>query len=120
MGTWRGSGGPLTDELTQAGLLPSLSHDRVRHVLASPLPGLDGGPDLTRIVWALDKALCARPRLAELSGRFLFAEAAEGDRPLRRQATGAQSVTAADAPRMAHPGATRNPAAPRRVTRSGT
>ena len=68
-----GAAGPLTDELTQAGLLPSLSHDRVRNVLASPLAGLDGGPDLTGIVRALDDALCARPRLAELSGRFLFA-----------------------------------------------
>src|SRR5262249_31900538 len=64
---------PLTDELTRVGLLPSLSHDRVRNVLASPLAGLDGGPDLTGIVRALDAALCARPRLAELSGRFLFA-----------------------------------------------
>ena len=65
--------GPLTSELVQAGLLPSLSHDRVRNVLASPLAGLDRGPDLTGIVRALDAALCARPRLAELSGRFLFA-----------------------------------------------
>ncbi len=65
--------GPLTDQLTRAGLLPSLTHDRVRNVLASPLAGLDGGTDLTAIVHALDTALCARPRLAELSGRFLFA-----------------------------------------------
>ena len=65
--------GPLTDELARAGLLPSLSHDRVRNVVASPLAGLDGGPDLTGIVRALDHALRARPRLAELSGRFLFA-----------------------------------------------
>jgi precorrin-3B synthase len=65
--------GPLTAELTRAGLLPSLDHDRVRNVLASPLAGLDGGRDLTAIVRALDTALCARPRLAELSGRFLFA-----------------------------------------------
>jgi precorrin-3B synthase len=64
---------PLTDRLTRSGLLPSLSHDRVRNVLASPLAGLDGGRDLTAIVRALDAALCARPRLAELSGRFLFA-----------------------------------------------
>jgi len=68
-----GAAGRLTDELTRAGLLPSLSHDRVRNVLASPLAGLDGGNDLTAIVRALDAALCARPRLAELSGRFLFA-----------------------------------------------
>jgi precorrin-3B synthase len=63
----------LTDQLIRAGLLPSLSHDRVRNVLASPLAGLDGGRDLTAIVRALDSALCARPRLAELPGRFLFA-----------------------------------------------
>jgi precorrin-3B synthase len=64
---------PLTGELIQAGLLPSLSHDRVRNVLASPLAGLDRGTDLTSIVRALDVALCARPGLAQLSGRFLFA-----------------------------------------------
>ena len=70
-------GKPLTGALTEAGLLPSLSHDRVRNILASPLAGLDGGvdggPDVEPIVRALDAALCARPRLAELSGRFLFA-----------------------------------------------
>jgi precorrin-3B synthase len=65
--------GPLTDALARAGLLPSLSHDRVRNVLASPLAGLDGSPDLTGVVRTLDAAVCARPRLAELSGRFLFA-----------------------------------------------
>jgi precorrin-3B synthase len=65
--------GPLSDALWRAGLLPSPSHDRVRNVLASPLAGLDRGPDLAGIVRALDDALCARPRLAELSGRFLFA-----------------------------------------------
>jgi precorrin-3B synthase len=65
--------GSLTDGLWRAGLLPSLTHDRVRNVLASPLAGLDGGVDLTGIVRALDAALCARPRLAELPGRFLFA-----------------------------------------------
>jgi precorrin-3B synthase len=63
----------LTSELSRAGLLPSLSHDRVRNVLASPLAGLDRGPDLTGTVRALDAALCARPRLAQLPGRFLFA-----------------------------------------------
>ena len=65
--------GPLTDELARAGLFPSPSHDLVRNVLASPLAGLDGGPELTAIVQGLDAALCARPRLAELPGRFLFA-----------------------------------------------
>src|SRR5271163_2191616 len=65
--------GPLTDELARAGLFPSPEHDRVRTVLASPLAGLDGGPDLTAIVQGLDAAMCARPRLAGLPGRFLFA-----------------------------------------------
>jgi precorrin-3B synthase len=65
--------GPLTDQLARAGLFPSPEHDLVRNVLASPLAGLDGGPDLTAIVQGLDAALCARPRLAELPGRFLFA-----------------------------------------------
>jgi precorrin-3B synthase len=64
---------PLTRELAEAGLLPSLSHDRVRNIIASPLAGLDRGADLTGIVRALDAALCARPRLARLSGRFLLA-----------------------------------------------
>jgi precorrin-3B synthase len=63
----------LTDELAAAGLLPSLDHDRVRNVLASPLAGLDGGRGLAGVVGALDAGLCARPRLAGLSGRFLFA-----------------------------------------------
>jgi precorrin-3B synthase len=67
------AGGPLAEELARAGLLPSPGHDLVRNVLASPLAGLDGGPDLTAIVQILDAALCARPRLAELPGRFLFA-----------------------------------------------
>lgn len=65
--------GRLAEELALAGLLPSPGHDLVRNVLASPLAGLDGGPDLTAIVRALDAALCGRPRLAELPGRFLFA-----------------------------------------------
>jgi precorrin-3B synthase len=67
------AGTRLAGELAAAALLPSLDHDRVRNVLASPLAGLDGGHDLTPVVRALDAGLCARPRLAELSGRFLFA-----------------------------------------------
>ncbi len=64
---------PLTEDLARAGLFPSPEHDRVRNVLASPLAGLDGGPDLTAVVQALDADLCARSRLAKLPGRFLFA-----------------------------------------------
>jgi precorrin-3B synthase len=68
-----GAAEPLTWELTEAGLLPSVDHDRVRNVLASPLAGLDRGADLTGLVRALDAGLCGRPRLAGLPGRFLFA-----------------------------------------------
>jgi precorrin-3B synthase len=68
-----GAAARLTGELAAAGLLPSLEHDRVRNVLASPLAGLDGAPGLAPIVGALDSGLCARPRLAGLPGRFLFA-----------------------------------------------
>jgi precorrin-3B synthase len=63
----------LTGVLTGAGLLPSLDHDRVRNVLAAPLAGLADGPELAPVVRALDAGLCARPRLAGLPGRFLFA-----------------------------------------------
>lgn len=68
-----GAAARLTDELTAAALLPSLNHDRVRNVLASPLAGLDGGAGLAPLVAGLDAGLCTRPRLAGLSGRFLFA-----------------------------------------------
>lgn len=65
--------GRLTGELAAAGLLPSVDHDRVRNIIASPLAGVDGGTDLAPIVRALDAGLCARRRLAQLPGRFLFA-----------------------------------------------
>jgi len=68
-----GAAARLTGELAAAGLVPSVEHDRVRNVLASPLAGLDGGPGLAPIVRELDEGLCARPGLAGLSGRFLFA-----------------------------------------------
>lgn len=64
----------LAKRLTEAGLLPSPSHERVRNVLASPLSGLHGGiADVRGLAQALDAALCARPVLASLPGRFLFA-----------------------------------------------
>jgi precorrin-3B synthase len=63
------------NQLREAGLLPAPAHERVRNILGSPGSGrLAGGVlDVTPLVRALDEALCARPALAELPGRFLFA-----------------------------------------------
>lgn len=65
----------LSDRLYTAGLLPSLAHERVRNILASPLSGLDQESryDVMPVAAALDQALCDRPGLADLPGRFLFA-----------------------------------------------
>ncbi|HEX8767429.1 MAG TPA: hypothetical protein VF714_03615, partial [Jatrophihabitans sp.] len=66
---------PLAARLQDAGLLPSAAHERVRNLLASPLTGRDGAglADVGPLIAEFDRALCARPALAELSGRFLFA-----------------------------------------------
>ncbi|MFJ1917085.1 precorrin-3B synthase [Streptomyces sp. NPDC088147] len=75
----RGLGGNCGAELAgllhEAGLLPSESHERVRNIVASPLAGLDELPSADVQLWAreLDGLLCASPRAAALSGRFLFA-----------------------------------------------
>lgn len=65
----------LSDRLYAAGLLPSISHERVRNILASPLSGLDqySRYDVLPVAGELDRLLCARPGLAGLPGRFLFA-----------------------------------------------
>ncbi|WP_433502216.1 precorrin-3B synthase [Pseudonocardia halophobica] len=64
----------LVSRLAAVGLIPAPSHERVRNVLASPLSGLTGGrADVRGLARALDEALCARPALAALPGRFLFA-----------------------------------------------
>lgn len=60
------AGEQVATRLATAGLLPSLAHDRVRNVVVSPLAHLDD------ILTAFDRALVADPRLAGLSGRFLF------------------------------------------------
>jgi precorrin-3B synthase len=64
----------LATRLATAGLLPSMTHERVRNIIASPTSGRDGRgvTDLTGLVAELDGAICAAPELAELSGRFLF------------------------------------------------
>ncbi|MCP9276038.1 precorrin-3B synthase [Mycolicibacterium arenosum] len=56
-----------------AGLLPSVTHERVRNVVASPLSGRRGGlGDVRPLVTALDEAIRADAALADLPGRFWF------------------------------------------------
>ncbi len=64
----------LAAALTDAGLLPSPTHERVRNIVASPLSGRSGGlTDVRPWVADLDRAICECPELAGLPGRFLFA-----------------------------------------------
>ncbi|WP_165872919.1 precorrin-3B synthase [Nocardioides jejuensis] len=67
-----GCGQDLADGLYAAGLLPSLTHDRVRNVVASPLGGLTGHPATDEVLHEFDEALLEDPGLVALSGRFLF------------------------------------------------
>ncbi len=63
----------VAEALASAGLLPSMTHERVRNIVASPLSGRSGGNlDVRRWVEELDAAICGEPRLAELGGRFWF------------------------------------------------
>jgi sulfite reductase beta subunit-like hemoprotein len=68
------SDGAVSGVLEDAGLLPSFTHERVRNILASPLAGRHrlSRTDTDATVAELDRALCADPELASLSGRFLF------------------------------------------------
>jgi precorrin-3B synthase len=65
----------LMDRIQAAGLLPAPEHERVRNIIASPLSGRGPGSvaDVDGLARDLDVALCARPKLSELPGRFLFA-----------------------------------------------
>jgi precorrin-3B synthase len=56
----------LADRLRGVGLLPSLTHERVRNIIAAPLI------DNQALVDRIDHALCAVPVLADLPGRFLI------------------------------------------------
>ncbi len=74
-GVPRDSGARAAELLAAGGLLPSLEHDRVRNVVASPVAGRHPGSACAtdEVVSALDRGLCADARLASLPGRFLFA-----------------------------------------------
>lgn len=62
----------LSGRAAEAGLLPSVAHDRARNIMASPLAGLDGRPPLRPLAEELDAALLADPAFSALPGRFLF------------------------------------------------
>lgn len=68
-------GQELAGVLADAGLLPSVRHERARNIVASPLSGLESPAAADVHAWAreLDSLLCACDAAAELSGRFLFA-----------------------------------------------
>lgn len=57
----------VAERMAAAGLLPSLSHEKARNILAAPL-----SPALRARARELDVLLCGRPALADLPGRFLF------------------------------------------------
>ncbi|MEV4747318.1 precorrin-3B synthase [Streptosporangium sp. NPDC049248] len=65
----------LAVRLAAAGLLPSATHELVRNIVASPLAGRAPASllDVRPLVSRLDGELRARPVLADLPGRFLFA-----------------------------------------------
>ena len=63
----------LARRVADAGLLPSLTHERARNIVASPLTGRVGGAlDVREHVRALDELLQADADLAGLPGRVLF------------------------------------------------
>lgn len=79
-GLGSGCGQDVADALYAAGLLPSITHDRVRNVVASPLSGLGGVADVEDVLRELDAELLADDGLVALSGRFLFGiDAGPGD-----------------------------------------
>ncbi|MBB0243745.1 nitrite reductase, partial [Streptomyces alkaliphilus] len=64
-------GAVLASRLRAAGLLPSDTHERARNIVATPLAGARSG--VHAVAREVDRALCADPAAARLSGRFLFA-----------------------------------------------
>jgi precorrin-3B synthase len=85
----------LVTALTDAGLLPSPSHELVRNIMVSPLTGRFGGrADLRAMAIELDRLLCADPAFAGLAGRFLFVlDDGRGDVASRSLDLGAMAVS---------------------------
>lgn len=65
--------GAVAAALAAVGLVPSMTHEKVRNVIVSALTGRRGGlADVRAAARQLDSALRVDPALAGLSGRFLF------------------------------------------------
>jgi precorrin-3B synthase len=63
----------VADAVSEAGLLPSPAHERVRNIVASPLSGRAGGrADVRGWIAELDAAILGEPSLTDLPGRFWF------------------------------------------------
>lgn len=63
----------VAQTIASVGLLPSVTHERVRNIVASPLSGRVGAnADVRPWVGELDAAIQAAAELAELGGRFWF------------------------------------------------
>ncbi len=67
-------GPAVASTLAAAGLLPSVTHERLRNIVASPFGGRhpQAVSNTDAIVEKLDRALCADDRLQCLPDRFLF------------------------------------------------
>lgn len=67
--------GNIQEYLSSCGLLPSLTHERVRNIVAPALTGRCDSScvNVDQLVSQLDQQLINQPKLVELSGRFLFA-----------------------------------------------
>jgi precorrin-3B synthase len=89
----------FVDAVSEAGFLPSPTHELVRNIMVSPLSGRsDGRADLFPTARAFDEALCADPLFAGLSARFLFVfDDGRGDLIDRTLDLGAMAVDAENA-----------------------
>ncbi len=93
----------LGADLFACGLLPSLEHDRVRNIVASPFAGVDPDEivDARPLVRALDDALVVEATLARLPAKFAFAIDGGGRAfPTSRPDVFMRAIATANGPRM--------------------